>query len=120
VPVSRTETESKDVHEKQNGHVQATNTVMSMNGLLDRNFGRYLDVPRQVKDGAKVSKKERTQVIRTYERAKRSRSAMTLAMSMAAVDGPLPIGDAVAVGMLAGYGVYEAVLAFREVVELLR
>jgi hypothetical protein len=91
-----------------------------MNGLLDRNFGRYLDVPRQVKDGAKIAKQDRRKAIETYERAKRARSAVTVAMTLAAVDGPLPIGDTVAIGLLAGYATYEAVLAFRNVVELLR
>ena len=92
-----------------------------MNGtLLDRNFGRYLEIPKQIKDGSKVSKKEKQNVLNTYTRAKRAREAGTIAMGMAAVDGPLPIGDAIAIGFLTGYAAYEAVLAFREVVELLR
>jgi flagellar biosynthesis/type III secretory pathway ATPase len=93
---------------------------MTMDGLLDRNFGRYLEVPRQVKDGAKMTKKETQKALKTYERAKRARSAITIAMTMAAVDGPLPIGDTIAIGLIAGYGAYEAVLAFRDVVELFR
>lgn len=91
-----------------------------MDGLLDRNFGRYLEVPRQVKDGSKVSKTEAKDVLKMYGRAKRARTAARIAIGMAAVDGPLPIGETIAVGFLAGYAAYESVLAFREVVELLR
>ncbi len=40
-------------------------------------------------------------------RARRARMAFSLAFALAAADGPLPIGDALAVGFLVIYGSYE-------------
>lgn len=40
-------------------------------------------------------------------RARRARMAFTLALTLAAADGPLPIGDALAIGVLVAYGSYE-------------
>lgn len=57
-------------------------------------------------DLAKLSKK--------YQRAKRARWALTSAGTMAAVDGPVPIGDAIAMGFLAAYGAYELIQIFTE------
>lgn len=42
-----------------------------------------------------------------YGRLRRSRWAFTVAAGMAVADGPLPIGDALAIGFLVGYGAYE-------------
>lgn len=38
---------------------------------------------------------------------KGARSAFTIAAGLALADGPLPIGDALAIGVLVGYGFYE-------------
>ena len=48
-------------------------------------------------------------------RLRRARRAITLAASLAAADGPLPIGDVLAIGVLgvyAGYEVYKTVDTF--------
>jgi len=42
-------------------------------------------------------------------RARRSRTAFTIAGTLIMVDGPLPIGDAAAAALLIGYGTYESV-----------
>jgi hypothetical protein len=44
---------------------------------------------------------------RGYGRLRRARWAFSTAAALALADGPLPIGDALAVGVLLGYGVYE-------------
>lgn len=49
-------------------------------------------------------------------RLRRARRAITIAATLAAADGPLPIGDVVAIGVLgayAGYEVYKSVETFR-------
>ena len=40
-------------------------------------------------------------------RARRARMAFSIAFTLAAVDGPLPVGDALAIAFLVGYGSYE-------------
>jgi acyl dehydratase len=40
-------------------------------------------------------------------RARRARMAFTIAGTLALADGPLPIGDAIAIGFLVAYGSYE-------------
>lgn len=57
-------------------------------------------------DLAKLGKK--------YQRAKRARWAITTAGTLAAADGPVPIGDALAMGFLALYGAYEVVQIFTD------
>lgn len=49
-----------------------------------------------------------------YQRAKRARWAITTAGTLAAADGPVPVGDALAMGFLAAYSAYEVVQIFRE------
>ena len=44
---------------------------------------------------------------RAYGRLRRAKWAATTAATLAMADGPLPIGDALAIGFLAAYGVYE-------------
>jgi len=44
---------------------------------------------------------------RAYGRARRAKRAFSIALTLAAVDGPLPFGDAAAVVLLTGYGIYE-------------
>lgn len=48
-------------------------------------------------------------------RLRRARNAITLAATLAAADGPLPIGDMLAIGVLGGYAGYEIVRAFGDV-----
>ncbi len=45
-------------------------------------------------------------------RARRARWALSLAATLAAADGPLPIGDVAAIGVLGVYGTYEATQAY--------
>ncbi len=48
-------------------------------------------------------------------RVRRARRAVQLAMTLAAVDGPIPIGDMLAIGVLgvyAGYEIYKTVETF--------
>ncbi len=52
-----------------------------------------------------------------YGRASRARRALTIAAALAVADGPLPIGDAVAIGVLSSYAAYETVRAIGEVKE---
>jgi hypothetical protein len=44
-------------------------------------------------------------------RFRRARYALTLAGTLAAADGPLPFGDALAIGVLGSYATYEVVTA---------
>ena len=50
-----------------------------------------------------------------YGRLRRARWAIGVAGTLAMADGPLPIGDALAVGFLATYGIYEGVRAFQDI-----
>ena len=45
---------------------------------------------------------------RNLSRASRAHRALVLAGGLATADGPLPIGDVLAIGVLAGYAGYEA------------
>lgn len=48
-------------------------------------------------------------------RARRARSALSLAGTLAMADGPLPIGDVLAIGVLGVYGVYEGTQAYGDI-----
>jgi hypothetical protein len=52
-----------------------------------------------------------------HGRFRRARWAFTTAATLAAVDGPLPVGDALAIGLLAGYGAYETVSAIQDILQ---
>lgn len=52
-----------------------------------------------------------------HGRARRARWAFTTAAALALADGPLPIGDVLAVGVLAAYGTYEVVQGVSDVKE---
>ena len=56
-------------------------------------------------------------ISRAHGRARRARWAITTAATLAAVDGPLPIGDAIAIGVLGAYAGYEAGMAIKDVAE---
>ena len=51
-------------------------------------------------------------------RLRRARRALSIAATLAAVDGPLPIGDAVAIGFLGIYGGYEIVAGVGDLAQL--
>jgi hypothetical protein len=46
-------------------------------------------------------------VLDSYSRLRRARWALTTAAALAAADGPLPFGDAIAIGVLGVYTAYE-------------
>jgi len=50
-------------------------------------------------------------------RMRRARRAVTIAAALAAADGPLPIGDALAIGFLGTYAAYEMAVGLTEVVQ---
>jgi hypothetical protein len=52
---------------------------------------------------------------RAPARARRAKWAFTLAASMALADGPLPIGDAIAIMTLSAYAGYELGMAYKDV-----
>lgn len=45
--------------------------------------------------------------VRKMGRARRARQALVIAGALAAADGPLPVGDIFAIGLLSGYAGYE-------------
>lgn len=57
------------------------------------------------------------QLSRAHGRARRARWALTTAAALAAVDGPLPVGDAIAIGVLGAYAGYEVGMAVKDVKE---
>ena len=59
----------------------------------------YADVMPKPKSGVKMA--------RNLSRAGRAHRALVLAGTVAAADGPLPIGDVVAIGILTAYAGYE-------------
>ncbi len=48
-------------------------------------------------------------------RARRARWALSLAGTLAMADGPLPIGDVLAIGVLGVYGAYEGTQAYHDI-----
>ena len=48
-------------------------------------------------------------------RARRARWALSLAGTLAMADGPLPIGDVLAIGFLGVYGAYEGTQAYHDI-----
>ena len=50
-------------------------------------------------------------------RLRRAKRAFGIAAVFAAADGPLPFGDAVAVGVLGSYGIYEVVTGVGDIVQ---
>jgi hypothetical protein len=72
------------------------------------------------KAGKQIQKETGYDVIRAagaHGRFRRARWAFTTAAVLAAADGPLPIGDAAAVALLAGYGVYETVSGVQDILQ---
>lgn len=82
-------------------------------------YARQKKIPaRLVREADREIKKETgispVSISRTAGRAKRARWALTTAAALALVDGPIPVGDAIAAGFLAAYGVAEIGMAVSE------
>jgi len=61
-------------------------------------------VYRMMKESGEFTKEE---MLAAHGRARRARYALSLAVTFAAADGPLPIGDVIAIGILGVYAGYE-------------
>jgi len=76
----------------------------------------YSQVEAQMlKEAAKAAGLDPVEVAKSAARLRRARRAIQLAVTLAAADGPLPIGDVLAIGVLgvyAGYEVYKTVETF--------
>ncbi|MDA9964167.1 hypothetical protein N9D18_00540 [bacterium] len=69
---------------------------------------------------AKVSRKENYDIgraMRAPRRYTQARNAISLAAMLAAGDGPLPVGDVLAIGVLTGFAVYQGVQGIRDIVQ---
>ena len=69
---------------------------------------------------SKTTKKESYDPLRASRapgRARRARYALQTAAALAAVDGPLPFGDALAIGVLGTYATYEIVGAVGDIIQ---
>ena len=68
-----------------------------------------------IREAAKKMDLDYQEIGKVPGRMRRARRALTIAAGLAAVDGPLPIGDVLAIGLLgayAGYEVYKTVETF--------
>lgn len=72
------------------------------------------EASREIQDHTGI---DAMKISRAHGRGRRARWAFTTAAALAAADGPIPIGDAIAVGFLVGYGVYETSMAIKDVKE---
>ena len=55
--------------------------------------------------------------LRSAERMRRAYTVAGWAITLAAADGPLPIGDTIAIVLLASYGIYETARAIDDIVQ---
>jgi len=106
--------ESKVVSSGQSPRPAATNY------LLEK--GKQMGVPKPLmRKGAKeIEKSTGIDIVKIGNvpgRARRAQWAFRTAAIIALADGPLPIGDAIAVGLLATYGTYEAAMIVKDVKE---
>ena len=93
---------------------------MADNVLLEK--GKQMGVPKPLmRKGAKeIQKSTGFDIVKLANapgRAKRAGWAFRTAAALALVDGPLPVGDAIAVGLLATYGTYETVMLVKDAKE---
>lgn len=55
--------------------------------------------------------------LRSAERMRRAYTVAGWAITLAAADGPLPIGDTIAIVLLASYGIYETARAIDDIIQ---
>lgn len=92
----------------------------SGNYLLDK--GKQMGVPKPLmRKGAKEIQKESgidlLKIANAPGRVRRASWAFRTAAALALIDGPLPVGDAIAIGLLATYGTYETVMVAKDIKE---
>lgn len=93
---------------------------VAKNVLLEK--GKEMGVPKPLmRKGAKEIEKstgiDLVKIANAPGRVRRASWAFRTAAALALVDGPLPVGDAIAVGLLATYGTYETVMVVKDIKE---
>jgi len=77
-----------------------------------------IDVAEFVIQGATGNEEyDAGRALRSYERLRRAKTVATWAIALAAADGPLPIGDTIAIVLLTSYGIYETARAVDDIVQ---
>jgi hypothetical protein len=77
-----------------------------------------IDVAEMVITGATGNEDyDAGRALRSYERLRRAKTVATWAIALAAADGPLPIGDTIAIVLLTSYGIYETARAVDDIVQ---
>lgn len=87
--------------------------------LNAKTIGKQFNVPAPLVKAASKEAEEKLGidpmlVADSYARVRRAKWAITTAATLAAADGPLPIGDALAIGVLGGYATYEVFTAISQ------
>ena len=93
---------------------------IAQNVLMEK--GKQAGVPKPLmRKGAKELEKSTgidvMQIANAPGRVRRASWAFRTAAALAIVDGPLPVGDALAAGLLVTYGTYETVMIVKDVKE---
>jgi len=93
---------------------------LAKNVLLEK--GKQMGIPKPLmKAGAKEIQESSgvdiLKIANTPGRAKRAGWAFRTAAALALVDGPLPVGDALAAGLLVSYGIYETGMIVKDTKE---
>lgn len=109
------------------GHVIENNAVATGHAARPaattvRSLSKKTGVPAPLlrKAGKEVQEKTGYDMLRASQahgRFRRARWAFGVAGTLALVDGPLPIGDAVAAAFLATYGIYEVAIGVQDIVQ---
>ena len=77
-----------------------------------------IDIAEMVITGATGNEEyDAGRALRSYERLRRAKTVATWAIALAAADGPLPIGDTIAIVLLTSYGIYETARAVDDIVQ---
>ena len=92
------------------------------NDVVEHYLSEELHVPKKLtkKAAKQVSSEIGYDVQRASEgisRGKRAQWAFTTAATLAMADGPLPLGDMAAIGLLGIYGSYEIYHGFKDIVQ---
>ena len=90
--------------------------------IVEHHLSTQYHVPKKLTKKASKQVSDETgydpmRAMQGYSRARRAQWAFTTAATIAMMDGPLPIGDAVAIGFLGIYGSYEIYHGIKDVVQ---